>query len=88
LKIFIGYPGYFPETLVSAAQGGGRFLLESATVTTGEYIDHLESVKQVSAQRRSVAVGAGNRHEATKNLDTDLKDGQPAVMPDELIPLT
>jgi hypothetical protein len=29
LKIFIGYPGYVPETLVSAAQGGGRFLLNA-----------------------------------------------------------
>jgi hypothetical protein len=27
LKIFIGYPGCFPETIVSAAQGGSRFFL-------------------------------------------------------------
>jgi hypothetical protein len=29
LKIFIGYPGYFPETLLSYTQGGARFLLDA-----------------------------------------------------------
>jgi hypothetical protein len=29
LKIFIGYPGYFPETILSEAQCDGRFLLNA-----------------------------------------------------------
>jgi hypothetical protein len=29
LKIFIGYPGYVSEKLVSAAQSDGRFLLNA-----------------------------------------------------------
>jgi hypothetical protein len=29
LKMFIGYPGYLPETLVPEAYGGGRFILSA-----------------------------------------------------------
>jgi len=29
LKMFIGYPGYLPETLVPETYGGGRFLLNA-----------------------------------------------------------